>query len=283
MDQGAGQKRRSGVKPAVAAVAGSLIGIAVIIVVAVTVVLPFVGEQDLIPVEGHLFSYNVNDGIRLQESETYYLIEEANRTAEFEDAMSRMRPGTALTLYTAGGPTNDDGEKTMYAYGVTARDTVLLETEAGLKAANAPTRHLIFFLCLLAFITLVNAFYWGVTAYAEKKRADAAESFMSGQMPTAGVRREAETGMRHRVLATAANEEYQLCFRRVKSVTELVVNGRVYDEKKGFMSRFPHALFAVVDGHRIEAGMDLGPTGNRTYYILFDGQQIYRTFGYRRR
>ena len=271
---GAGPQKRSGVKLAITVMVGTLIGLAIIMIIAANFFPSVFKEEDLIPVEGHLFSYNVNDGIRLQESDTYYLVYEDNQTAEFEDAMSRMRPGTALTLYTAPGPTDDDGEATIYACGVTAQDTVLLEQEAGLKAANAAAWLFAGFLCLLSLLFLVNIFYWGVTAYTEKKRVDAAESFMSGQMPTAGVRREAGTAMRYRVLATASNEAYQICFRRVKSATELVVNGRVYDEKKGFMSRFPHALFAVADGHRIEAGVGLGPTGNRMHYILFDGQQV---------
>ena len=64
---------------------------------------------------------------------------------------------------------------------------------------------------------------------------------------------------------------YQICYRRVKSVNELVINGRVYDEKRGIIE-FAHKLCATVDQHTVEAGYD-----EESYsYILFDGELIKR-------
>lgn len=72
-----------------------------------------------------------------------------------------------------------------------------------------------------------------------------------------------------RILLEANVEQYHICYRRVKFVNELVINGRVYDEKKGIFE-FEHQLCALVDGHSIEAGMD----ENSYSYILFDGEVI---------
>ena len=40
-----------------------------------------------------------------------------------------------------------------------------------------------------------------------------------------------------------------------KTVNELIVNGYVYDKKKGILE-FEHTLLAIIDGHKIEAGLD---------------------------
>ena len=61
----------------------------------------------------------------------------------------------------------------------------------------------------------------------------------------------------------------KICYRRVKSVNELIVNDAVYDEKRGVIE-FAHNLSAVVNGHRIDAGFD----GVGYSYLLLDGIQI---------
>ena len=62
-------------------------------------------------------------------------------------------------------------------------------------------------------------------------------------------------------------EGYEICYRRVKRVNELVINGIVYDEIKGVIE-FPHTLSAAVDGHTIEAGL----SEDSYSYITFDGE-----------
>ena len=54
----------------------------------------------------------------------------------------------------------------------------------------------------------------------------------------------------------------------MKTVNELVVNGRVYDEKKALFE-FSHLLSAVIDGHTVEAGLE-----NDESYIAFDGAVV---------
>ncbi len=81
--------------------------------------------------------------------------------------------------------------------------------------------------------------------------------------------RRADMEVKYRVLSEAKTEGFDICYRRVKSVNELVINGYVYDEKKGVVE-FAHNLYASVNGHTIEAGFD----GVGYSYILFDGDRI---------
>ena len=64
-------------------------------------------------------------------------------------------------------------------------------------------------------------------------------------------------------------KEYKICYRRIKSTNELVINGYVYDEKKGIIE-FEHNLSARVDSHKFEAGLN----SNSYSYIKFDGKII---------
>ena len=80
-----------------------------------------------------------------------------------------------------------------------------------------------------------------------------------------GVLRDAAPLKKGRKLLRAVHGDYAICYRRLKAVNELIVNGRVYDEYKSVI-RFPHDLCARVDGHTIRAGYD----GVSYYYITFD-------------
>lgn len=83
--------------------------------------------------------------------------------------------------------------------------------------------------------------------------------------------RPANTSVKSKILLEATVGKYVICYRRVKSVNELVINGDVYDERKGILE-FEHTLSAVIDGHRIEAGLR-----NEGYsFISFDGKRIAR-------
>ena len=83
------------------------------------------------------------------------------------------------------------------------------------------------------------------------------------------VLRNAEYGQKAKIFLQENFENYDIVYRRVKSVNELVINGRVYDERKAVFE-FEHNLKATVGGHVIEAGLD----SNNFSYILFDGELI---------
>ena len=71
-----------------------------------------------------------------------------------------------------------------------------------------------------------------------------------------------------RVLAEAELGGHKICYRRVKKVNELVVDGMVYDEYVATME-MRHELYARVGGHDICVGYD----GARSY-IFVDGNQL---------
>ncbi len=83
-----------------------------------------------------------------------------------------------------------------------------------------------------------------------------------------GLRR-ADTEVKSRTLLEVEEQGYQIVYRRVKKVNELVVNGVVYDEYEALVE-FPHTLSAVVDGHKIEVQYD----DTSHMYIIFDGKEI---------
>jgi len=81
--------------------------------------------------------------------------------------------------------------------------------------------------------------------------------------------RHADMNVKSRILLEAKIERYHIIYRRVKSTNELVINGRVYDEKKGVIE-FAHALCASLDGHFFEAGLN----SEDFSYISFDGNTL---------
>lgn len=80
----------------------------------------------------------------------------------------------------------------------------------------------------------------------------------------------ADASAKSRILLEADVQCYHICYRRVKSTNELVVNGWVYDEITEVIE-FAHNLSATVDGHTIEAGYDVRQSLS---YIRFDGKTV---------
>ena len=86
--------------------------------------------------------------------------------------------------------------------------------------------------------------------------------------PDSPVLRKADKDVKHRVLLEKRMFNMDICYRRVKRVNELVINGNVYDEYEALAEQ-PHTLEAYVDGHHIAAGF----TGTHSV-ISVDGQQV---------
>ena len=83
--------------------------------------------------------------------------------------------------------------------------------------------------------------------------------------------RYADMTKRGRVLLEAKKDKYEIVYRRLKKVNELIVNGKVYDEMKAVLE-VEHVLSAEIDGHKIEAGLE---GGTYSYsYIRFDGETL---------
>lgn len=103
-----------------------------------------------------------------------------------------------------------------------------------------------------------------------KRREAARHALKSKNAGTASTPiRSAAPAIKSKILLEASVNGYRICYRRVKSVNELVISGKVYDEKKGVIE-FAHKLCAILDGHSIEAGYD----ENDCSYIMFDGKII---------
>ena len=80
--------------------------------------------------------------------------------------------------------------------------------------------------------------------------------------------RRADTDVKYRVLLEKRMFNMDICYRRVKRVNELVINGYVYDEFEA-LAEPAHTLEAYVDGHHVEA------IYNGTHSIInVDGQQV---------
>ena len=114
---------------------------------------------------------------------------------------------------------------------------------------------------------------WYVIASSNYKRKETARHTKKAKTVIVGENdtalRWADYSIKSKTLLEATAEEYKICYRRVKSVNELIINGIVYDEKKGIIE-FAHNLSAVIDGHKIEAGYD----EDSYSYIIFDGKRI---------
>jgi len=127
------------------------------------------------------------------------------------------------------------------------------------------------FICLAPFILLLLL---GLEMKAEKKET-ARQKKQKAKVKTGAsgvdtpILRNADNVKKGRILLSASVKDFCIVYRRIRSVNELVVNGKVYDEKKAVIE-FPHNLFASVDGHTVEAGY----SDDSDSYIRFDGETV---------
>lgn len=80
----------------------------------------------------------------------------------------------------------------------------------------------------------------------------------------------ADYSVKSRVLLEYKEQNYDICYRRVGTTNELVINSRVYDLLDTGRIEYPHELCAYVDGHEIVAGYG----ADSRMYIRFDGDVI---------
>ncbi len=83
--------------------------------------------------------------------------------------------------------------------------------------------------------------------------------------------RPADMSVKARILLESELLGHRVCYRRVKQVNELVIDGIVYDEIAMGLET-AHALNAQIDGHLIQVGYD----GIGFSYLALDGQQLER-------
>lgn len=184
-------------------------------------------------------------------------------TQDFSDTMSSLKKGTKLDILV--NPNNN------YIVEIRAGSREFLnfeESQAALDAYDDGYIAIGVFVCFAGVFLII----YGLVSSRQKekeieKHTKKAKRRESGADDNP-VRR-ADRSVKARILLEARVEDYEICYRRVKSVNELVINGIVYDEKKGVIE-FPHNLSAVVDGHTIEAGL----SDDSYSYIMFDGEYL---------
>jgi len=184
---------------------------------------------------------------------------------EFRERMESLEAGTTLYLLIHS--------KNHYTVEIRTDTEELLNFEAAQAAIDSYDNGYIgigVFMCFCGVFLIVYA----VVASPAKKREDRHQSQKSkkrGEGTDDLPLRRVEPALKSKILLEARVGDYTICYRRVRHVNELVVNGDVYDERRGIIE-FEHRLTAVIDGHTIEAGLDRESFS----YLLFDGEEISR-------
>lgn len=81
--------------------------------------------------------------------------------------------------------------------------------------------------------------------------------------------RMADEDVKCRILLETEYGGHRICYRRVKRVNELIIDGQVYDEYEALVE-LPHTLTARIAGHTYEVGCS---ENSRTFFNV-DGEQI---------
>ena len=184
-------------------------------------------------------------------------------TQEFADTMSSLRKGTKLNILV--NPNND------YVVEIKVGSRELLNFEESQAAIDAYDNGYIgigIFMCFDGVLLIVYGFGYSDHKKKEKIKQEKKEKQRASGVDDNPVKR-ANLSIKAKTLLKARVEDYEIYYRRVKGVKELVINGIVYDEEKGVIE-FPHNLSAVVDGRTIEVGL----SEDNYRYIIFDGQCI---------
>lgn len=197
------------------------------------------------------------------EDGTSYSVYPHTQTSDFTNTMVALAKGTPLHI--AVNPNNDyvieiktDSQELMN-FETSQRDIV--SYGFGYISIGIAVLVASIFLIVVAVLSSINRRKEDERNSKREKR-----SIRTGN---SGALRRADTSVKSRILLDAKIKEYEICYRRVKSVNELVINGMVYDEKKAILE-FEHRLCATIDGHSIEAGLD----STTHSYIAFDGTII---------
>ena len=222
-------------------------------------------RSEAIAYSGEFEEYEVSNNYRtiIFTDGSSYEVYPHTETQEFADTMSLLKKGTKIDILV--NPNND------YVVEIRAGSRELLnfeESQAALDAYDDGYIAIGVFVCFAGVFLII----YGLVSSRQKekeieKHTKKAKRRESGADDNP-VRR-ADRSVKVRILLEARVEDYEICYRRVKSVNELVINGIVYDEKKGVIE-FPHNLSAVVDGHTIEAGL----SDDSYSYIMFDGEYL---------
>ena len=198
--------------------------------------------------------------IYFADGNTYAAHPYIRKTGELADCLDELEEGTVLHLLI--NPNNH------YVVEVKTDSEELLNFEATQTAIISYDKWYAgigVFMCLGGGFLIV----YGIVSLCSRKREERRRKARSPKGSDSQPLRPVQPALKSKILLDARVKGYTICYRRMHHVNELVVNGQVYDERRGIIE-FEHCLRAVVDGHTIEAGLD-----ERSFsYIRFDGRVL---------
>ena len=222
-----------------------------------------ISRSEAVAYSGEFEEYEVGENYRtiIFTDGSSYSVFPHTETQEFADTMSSLKRGTKLDILV--NPNND------YVVEIIAGSREILNFEESQAALDTYDNG---YIAIGVFVCFAGVFIITYGLVSSRQREKEKEKHtQKAKRRESGVDdnplRRANRSVKVRILLEARVEEYEICYRRVKSVNELVINGVVYDEKKGVIE-FAHNLSAVVDGHTIEAGL----SDDSYSYIMFDGE-----------
>lgn len=179
-------------------------------------------------------------------------------TREFRDSMETLEKGTKLYLLI--------NPNTSYAVEVRTDTKEFLNFESSQREMADYQKGYVF---IGWFLILAGIFFiaYGIFLARHKKteKAKGSQKHSASKMPLRPA-----SDKKGRILLEAEKGKYNICYRRVGTVNELVINGEVWDEYKAALE-FEHRLCAIVDGNKIEAGYS---EEDKESYIAFNGHWI---------
>lgn len=219
-------------------------------------------------VSGSFEEYEVSKNYRdlVFSDGTSYPVYPHTETAEFQDRMKSLEKGTHLTI--AIHP------KSGYVIEIRTDTEELLNFETSQQEIYQYGKGYIWigaFFILASFLVTGIGFYEKAARKKEdmRQRLQRARTKKNAQGRYTPPLRDAEPLGKGKVLLRTKKQGYTIHYRRLKTVNELVVNGKVYDEMKALVEP-EHNLCAMIDGHCIEAGQE----NDFFCYIRFDGETV---------
>lgn len=185
-------------------------------------------------------------------------------TGEFREKMQSLPKGTRLRILV--NPNNT------YVVEIKTKTEELLNFEKSQQDIDSYDNGYIVlgvFICISGVFMIFYAFMIKKNKQNEEQRRSKSKKRNGSKKSDSDALRYADMNIKSRILLQAEVGKYNICYRRVKTVNELIVNGVVYDEIKAIIE-FEHELSATVDKHQIRAGYD-----DASYsYIEFDGEIV---------
>lgn len=215
--------------------------------------------------DGTFLEYEASDNYRciVFENDECYFVHAHTEKPEFAKKMAGIKQGTKL--YLCINPNND------YVIEVKTDTELLLDFESSQIAIQKYDRWYSMIGIVMILLGCFLFLYLAASTKHKKAEAQKRESKMHNCNTAKNdpVLRQSDNSRKIKILLNASADNYKIIYQRTKLTNELVINGNVYDEKKGLIE-FEHALSARIDGHLIEAGLD----ENSHSYIKFDGRII---------